>query len=152
MVFLSGYRSDMSGTKAVYLDRVCEGLGQSYLRFDYSGHGQSDGNFADGTISCDLKDGAPVDLLRRLTDFLEISTGRVWDVQRARTARETVKEGEERMRAERIASVRAHPDVSAALAALPGLQIVDVTSGPALEPARVEGNVVPLRAASQKKG
>ena len=108
--------------------------------------------FADGTISCDLKDGAPVDLLRRLTDFLEISTGRVWDVQRARTARETVKEGEERMRAERIASVRAHPDVSAALAALPGLQIVDVTSGPALEPARVEGNVVPLRAASQKKG
>ena len=108
--------------------------------------------FADGTISCDLKDGAPVDLLRRLTDFLEVSTGRVWDVQKAKTSRETVKEREERLKAERIDSVRADPDVKAALAALPGAEIVEVGDAPPLEATGTEDNVVPLRIASQKKG
>ena len=108
--------------------------------------------FADGTISCDLKDGAPVDLLRRLTDFLEVSTGRVWDVQKARTSRETVKEREERLKAERIDAVRTDRDVQAALAALPGAEIVEVSETVPLEATGTEDNVVPLRAASQKKG
>ena len=108
--------------------------------------------FADGTISCDLKDGAPVDLLRRLTDFLEVSTGRVWDVQKAKTNRETVKEREERLKNERIEAVRSDPDVRAALAAIPGAEIVEVSDPQPLEATGTEDNVVPLRVASQKKG
>ena len=50
-VWLSGYRSDMSGTKAVELDTLAEQLGLGCIRFDYSGHGQSGGKFSDGTIS-----------------------------------------------------------------------------------------------------
>ena len=108
--------------------------------------------FADGTISCDLKDGAPVDLLRRLTDFLEVSTGRAWDVQKAKTSRETVKEREERLREERIEAAKAHPDVKAALDAIPGVKIVDVTQAAPLEATGTEDNVVPLRAVNQSKG
>ena len=108
--------------------------------------------FADGTISCDLKDGAPVDLLRRLTDFLEVSTGRVWDVQKAKTNRETVKEREERLKNERIEAVRSDPDVRAALAAIPGAEIVEVSDPQPLEATGTEDNVVPLRVASHKKG
>ena len=50
VMFLGGYRSDMTGTKAVYLEEQCRARGQGYLRFDYSGHGQSEGKFEDGTI------------------------------------------------------------------------------------------------------
>ncbi|ENN89383.1 hypothetical protein RHSP_67045 [Rhizobium freirei PRF 81] len=50
-VWLSGYRSDMSGTKAAELDALAERLGLGCVRFDYSGHGQSGGKFTNGTIS-----------------------------------------------------------------------------------------------------
>ena len=40
----------MNGTKALYFEEHCRARGQAYLRFDYSGHGASDGNFEDGTI------------------------------------------------------------------------------------------------------
>jgi pimeloyl-ACP methyl ester carboxylesterase len=50
-VWLSGYRSDMSGTKALELDALAERLGLGCIRLDYSGHGQSGGKFTDGTIS-----------------------------------------------------------------------------------------------------
>lgn len=51
VVWLGGYRSDMSGTKAVALETQARALGANFLRFDYSGHGQSSGHYADGTIS-----------------------------------------------------------------------------------------------------
>jgi len=51
LVWLGGYRSDMDGTKAVELDRFAAGKGLAYLRFDYSGHGRSGGDFRQGTIS-----------------------------------------------------------------------------------------------------
>lgn len=51
LVWLGGYRSDMTGTKAVETDRLAADLGLACLRFDYSGHGQSGGAFRDGTIS-----------------------------------------------------------------------------------------------------
>lgn len=51
LVWLGGYRSDMSGTKAVELDAAARALGVACLRFDYSGHGASGGEFKDGTIS-----------------------------------------------------------------------------------------------------
>ncbi|KQV10526.1 2-hydroxymuconic semialdehyde hydrolase [Rhizobium sp. Root1203] len=51
LVWLSGYRSDMSGTKAIELDRLAAESGLACIRLDYSGHGLSGGTFADGTIS-----------------------------------------------------------------------------------------------------
>lgn len=51
VVFFSGFRSDMEGTKAVFLEGVCKELGLSYVRFDYSGHGKSGGVFEECTIS-----------------------------------------------------------------------------------------------------
>lgn len=50
VVFLGGFRSDMEGTKALFLEQSCQKRGQSFLRFDYSGHGASGGAFKDGTI------------------------------------------------------------------------------------------------------
>jgi pimeloyl-ACP methyl ester carboxylesterase len=51
VVWLSGYRSDMDSTKATALDSEAERRGLAFLRFDYSGHGRSDGRLEDGTIS-----------------------------------------------------------------------------------------------------
>lgn len=51
VLFCCGFRSDMEGTKAQYLADQCARRGQAYVRFDYSGHGASGGNFEDGTIS-----------------------------------------------------------------------------------------------------
>ncbi len=50
VVFLGGFRSDMTGTKAQYLQDWAERTGRGFLRFDYSGHGQSSGDFLDGAI------------------------------------------------------------------------------------------------------
>lgn len=50
VVYLHGYASDMMATKAQFLDRACAARNQSYLRFDYSGNGQSGGDFGDGTL------------------------------------------------------------------------------------------------------
>src|ERR1051326_2613137 len=50
IVFLPGFRSDMTGDKATDLAAFCEARGQAMLRFDYSGHGASGGRFEDGTI------------------------------------------------------------------------------------------------------
>ncbi|WP_439625767.1 alpha/beta hydrolase [Shinella sp.] len=50
-VWLGGYRSDMTGTKAVELAALAARLGTGCVRFDYSGHGASGGAFTDGTIS-----------------------------------------------------------------------------------------------------
>ncbi|PPQ31230.1 alpha/beta hydrolase [Rhodopila globiformis] len=50
IVFLPGFRSDMTGDKATSLAALCAERGLAMLRFDYSGHGASSGNFLDGTI------------------------------------------------------------------------------------------------------
>ena len=60
IMFMGGYRSDMNGTKATYLEKQCQERGQAFLRFDYSGHGQSEGNFEDGTIGSWLEDSLAV--------------------------------------------------------------------------------------------
>jgi len=51
LVWLGGYRSDMSGTKAIEMDALAAECGSEAIRFDYSGHGASGGEFRDGTIS-----------------------------------------------------------------------------------------------------
>ncbi len=50
VAFLPGFASDMSGTKAEALAAWCAARKKAMLRFDYSGHGASDGAFSDGTI------------------------------------------------------------------------------------------------------
>lgn len=50
IVFLPGFRSDMTGDKATALASFCAERGIGMLRFDYSGHGASGGDFLDGTI------------------------------------------------------------------------------------------------------
>lgn len=49
-VWCGGFKSDMTGTKAQALAEWAKLRGQGFVRFDYSGHGQSDGAFTDGTI------------------------------------------------------------------------------------------------------
>ncbi len=58
LVWMAGYRSDMDSTKASALDAEAERLGLGLLRFDYSGHGRSDGRLEDGTISRWLEEAA----------------------------------------------------------------------------------------------
>ncbi|MEE2922306.1 MAG: alpha/beta hydrolase [Pseudomonadota bacterium] len=50
-VWLSGFKSDMSGTKVTELEAWARAAGHGFLAFDYSGHGESDGAFEHGTIS-----------------------------------------------------------------------------------------------------
>lgn len=50
VVFLGGFRSDMQGTKALQLEAWATSEGRAFLRFDYSGHGQSSGRFEDGCV------------------------------------------------------------------------------------------------------
>ncbi len=65
LVFFPGYRSDMLGSKAVCLEQDALGRGQGVLRFDYRGHGQSQGRFEDATISDWLQDS--LDLIDQIT-------------------------------------------------------------------------------------
>jgi len=60
VVFLGGFRSDMTGTKAVALEAWARAGGRAFLRFDYLGHGQSSGRFEDGTIGRWLDDSLAV--------------------------------------------------------------------------------------------
>ncbi|MGP3697470.1 alpha/beta fold hydrolase [Rhodobacter sp. NSM] len=50
VVFCGGFKSDMEGTKALHLQAWAERSGRAFLRFDYSGHGQSEGAFLEGAI------------------------------------------------------------------------------------------------------
>ena len=50
VVFLGGFRSDMQGTKALFLEEWARVQGLPFLRFDYSGHGESSGAFEAGCI------------------------------------------------------------------------------------------------------
>ncbi len=60
LVWLGGFRSDMTGTKAQAMVETAARLGHASLRFDYSGHGKSGGAFTDGTISKWVKEAAAV--------------------------------------------------------------------------------------------
>jgi pimeloyl-ACP methyl ester carboxylesterase len=51
LLFLPGYASDMQGGKAQALDQWAAKAGHAMLRFDYSGTGESDGRFEDGTLA-----------------------------------------------------------------------------------------------------
>jgi pimeloyl-ACP methyl ester carboxylesterase len=73
LVWLGGFRSDMRGTKAATLDTWAAGEGRAFLRHDYSGHGESGGAFADGTISRWLAESLAV--FRRFSSGRQILVG-----------------------------------------------------------------------------
>jgi len=73
VVFLGGFRSDMSGSKALYLEDCCRKWGCAYVRFDYFGHGISSGRFEEATIGRWLKD--VLFVLDRLTTGPQILVG-----------------------------------------------------------------------------
>jgi len=60
IIFLCGFRSDMMGSKAAYLAAWAAEKTLDFLRFDYSGHGQSSGDFLDGCISDWVADAADI--------------------------------------------------------------------------------------------
>ncbi|WP_019906830.1 alpha/beta hydrolase [Methylobacterium sp. 77] len=60
LVWLGGFRSDMGATKAMVLDAWARDNGRALVRFDYTGHGESEGEFADATISTWLEDAMAV--------------------------------------------------------------------------------------------
>jgi pimeloyl-ACP methyl ester carboxylesterase len=60
LFWLGGFNSDMKGTKALALDAWAAEHGRACVRFDYSGHGESGGEFVDGTIGRWLEDSLAV--------------------------------------------------------------------------------------------
>lgn len=60
VIFLGGFKSDMEGTKAVHLRDWAARQGRAFTRFDYSGHGISEGAFEDGCIGDWAEDAAAV--------------------------------------------------------------------------------------------
>lgn len=73
LVWLGGFKSDMQGTKAVALDAWAGEHGRASVRFDYSGHGESGGDFADGTIGRWLEESVAV--FERFCDGPQILIG-----------------------------------------------------------------------------
>ncbi len=73
VVFLGGFRSDMTGSKVLHLQAWAEATGRSFLRFDYSGHGQSRGTFEELAISDWRADAAA--LIDVLTEGPQILVG-----------------------------------------------------------------------------
>ena len=73
IVWLGGFRSDMRGGKALALDAHAAATGRTVLRFDYLGHGESDGPFERGTIGVWLEDALAV--FRTLTGGPQILVG-----------------------------------------------------------------------------
>lgn len=68
-----GYRSDMTGSKASYLAEQCAARGYAFTRFDYTGHGQSSGTLAEGSIGKWLTDA--LDVFDTLTTGPQIIVG-----------------------------------------------------------------------------
>mgnify|MGYP005985818943 CR=1 FL=1 len=73
VVFLGGFKSDMEGTKAVFLEDWAKREGRAFLRFDYSGHGSSSEDFTDGCIGEWAQDAIAV--LDELTEGPQVLVG-----------------------------------------------------------------------------
>lgn len=72
-MFFGGFRSDMTGTKALFLEEYCRRRGQAFVRFDYFGHGVSSGDPALGTVGRFAQDA--VAILDSLTGGRQILIG-----------------------------------------------------------------------------
>jgi len=89
VIFLHGLKSDMDGGKAIALEQLCRDRGRAFIRFDMTGHGQSDGAFTDGTISRWTEDAlAVIDALTEGPQVLVGSSMGGWVMLRAALARQ----------------------------------------------------------------
>ena len=66
LIFLGGFKSDMNGTKAQAISEYTKKNDYDFIRFDYFGHGQSSGEFIDGTI--ELWTNSALEIIDNLTD------------------------------------------------------------------------------------
>lgn len=73
VIFLGGFASDMTGTKAMALEGWARATGRAFLRFDYTGHGASSGRFEAGTVGAWAGDAR--DVLERLAEGPQILVG-----------------------------------------------------------------------------
>ena len=73
VLFCAGFRSEMTGTKALFLEGYCRSRGHAFVRFDYFGHGGSSGDIALGTIGRWADDAVAV--LDELTEGPQIIVG-----------------------------------------------------------------------------
>ena len=73
LVWLGGFKSDMAGAKALALEGYAQDTGRAFVRFDYSGHGESGGAFCEGTIGRWLDESLAV--LRTLTAGPQVLVG-----------------------------------------------------------------------------
>lgn len=73
VVFLGGFRSDMTGTKARFLEAWARARGQAFLRFDYTGHGASSGDVEEGAVGDWARDAQ--DAVLRLTEGPQVLVG-----------------------------------------------------------------------------
>jgi len=73
VIWLGGFKSDMRSTKAEALDAWAVRMERAFLRFDYSGHGESGGTFEEGTISRWLED--TLEVLKRFVTGRPILVG-----------------------------------------------------------------------------
>jgi pimeloyl-ACP methyl ester carboxylesterase len=88
IVFLGGFRSEMTGSKALFLEDYCRRRGHGFVRFDYFGHDASSGVFAQGTIGRFAEDAiAVVDSLSEGKQILVGSSMGGWIMLLAARAR-----------------------------------------------------------------
>ncbi len=74
IVFCGGFKSDMMGTKAEFLEKQCHATGYAFLRLDYSGHGHSGGKFEDGTIGIWAEDVRDILKYLKLEKFILVGS------------------------------------------------------------------------------
>lgn len=111
IVFLGGFRSDMTGTKALFLQDYCRRHGRAFVRFDYFAHGASSGDFARGIIARWAEDAiAVIDSLTEGPQILVGSSMGGWLMVLAALARPVRTAG--------LVGIAAAPDFTADL--LPG--------------------------------
>jgi pimeloyl-ACP methyl ester carboxylesterase len=139
VVFFGGFASDMTGTKALALEAAAIARGRAFLRFDYRGHGQSGGIFADSTIGDWLNDGlAAFDTLTQGPQIVIGSSMGGWIALKLAT-----------LRAERVKSligIAAAPDFTERLIwqKLPAAARAAMLSEGALYPPSSYGDPVPI--------
>ena len=74
VVFLGGFMSDMTGSKAIFLEDWAKAQGKAYLRFDYAAHGQSEGVFTEHSVAEWAEDAAAVIAAQTSGDLIVIGS------------------------------------------------------------------------------